>query len=258
MSSSTGTKQRCDLRKRPTRTFATLSVDPDFAKLIISFAKWTQQPCVYIGIKGARLPSKPVEFPSDVTDRETLHSIDPSLPNSYIANLVDFAEEPSCHLTAADLSQMGNSVLEDKSLRVSLDIADSRLAEFKEIGILDNPQITADTWGAIQGRLVRLGDGQVGILQRYETECSRAHCPVRTFEEEQSVVSYADGWAHVPQSIAAMDIGPLPLYTGTCGTCSQPFATRSLIFTHWLGGNPKHVCVREGSFADTCQGAPEI
>jgi hypothetical protein len=180
MPSSACTKQRCDLRKRPTRTYATLSVDPDFAKPIISFAKWTQQPCVYTGIKGARLPSKPVEFPSDVTVRETLHSIDPSLPNSYIANLVDFAEEPSCRLTATDLSQMGNSVLEDKSLRVSLDIADSRLAEFKEIGILDNPRITADTWETIQGRLVRLGDGQVGILHRYETECSRAHCPVRT------------------------------------------------------------------------------
>jgi hypothetical protein len=252
MSNNTCTKQRCDLRKRPTRTYATLSVDPDFAKPIISFAKWTQQPCVYTGIKGARLPSKPIEFPSDMTARETLHSIDPILPNRYIANLVDFAEEPSCRLTAADLSQMGNSVLEDKSLRVSLDIADSRLAEFKEIGILDNPQITADTWGTIQGRLVRLGDGQVGILDRYETECSRAHCPVRTFEEGQSVVSYADGWAHTPQSIAAMDIGPLPLYTGACGTCSQPITTHSLIFTNWLGGNPKHVRVCDG-FAKKCQ-----
>jgi hypothetical protein len=252
MSSSTGTKQRCDLRKRHTRSYATLSVDPDFHKPIISFAKWTQQPCVYTGIKGARLPSKPIEFPSDVTVRETLHSIDPSLPNSYIANLVDFAEEPSCRLTAADLSQMGNSVLEDKSLRVSLDIADSRLAEFKEIGILDHPRITADTWGTIQGKLVRLGDGQVGILHKYETECSRGRCPVRTFEEGQSVVSYADGWAHTPQSIAALGIGPLPLYTGTCGTCSRPFITHSLIFTHWLGGNPKHVSILDG-VADTCQ-----
>jgi hypothetical protein len=223
MSSSTGTKQRCDLRKRHTRSYATLSVDPDFAKPIISFAKWTQQPCVYTGIKGARLPSKPIEFPSDVTVRETLHSIDPSLPNSYIANLVDFAEGPLCRLTAADLSQMGNSVLDDKSLRVSLDIADSRLAGFKERGILDNPRITADTWETIQSRLVRLGDGQVGILHKYETECSRGHCPVRTFDEGQSVVSYADGWAHTPQSIAAMDIGPLPSYIGTCGTCSRPF-----------------------------------
>jgi hypothetical protein len=254
MSSSTCTKQRCDLRKRPTRTYATLSVDPDFAKPIISFAKWTQQPCVWTGMKGARLPSKPIEFPSDMTARQTLHSIDPTLPNSYIANLVDFAEEPSCRLTAADLSQMGNSVLEDKSLRVSLDIADSRLAEFKDTGIFDNPQITADTLGTIQGRLVRLGDGQVGILHRYETECSRAHCPARTFEEGQSVVSYADGWAHTPQSIAALGIGPLPLYTGTCGTCSRPFTTHGLIFTHWLGGNPKHVSVRDGL---TCQSQHE-
>jgi hypothetical protein len=252
MSSSTCTKQRCDLRSRTTRIFATLSVDPDFDKSISSFAKWTQQPCAWTGIKGARLPSKLIEFPSDITTRETLHSIDPTLEDRYIANLVDFAEDKSCRLTAADLAQMGNSVLDDKSLRVSLDVADSTLAEFRETGILDNPQITEDTLETIQGRLVRLGDGQVGILHKYETECSRGYCPTRTFEEGQSVVSYADGWGHTPQSIAALGIGPLPLYTGTCGTCARPFITHSLIFTHWLGGNPKHVSVLDG-FSDTCQ-----
>ena len=207
-------------------------------------------------MKGARLPSKPIEFPSDITARETLHSIDPKLEGDYIANLVDFAEEKACRLTAEDLTQMGSSVLDSKSLRVSLDIADSRLAEFRAAGVIDNPQITADTWQTIQGRLVRLEDGQLGILHKYETECSRAYCPVRTFEEGQSVVSYADGWAHTPQSIVAMDIGPLPLYTGSCGTCSQSFTTHGLIFTHWLGGDPKHVNVQDG-VAETCKWATD-
>jgi len=258
MSSRTCTRQRCDVRPRQSNTFASLSADPTFPTLMLDFAKWRQQHCAWNGIEGARLPSKPIEFPSDITARETLHSVDPTLETSYIANLVDFAEDESCHLTAVDLTQMGNSVLDSKSLRVSLDVADSRLAKLRATGVLDNPQITADIWDTVQGRLVRSGDGQVGILHKYETECSRAYCPVRTFTEGQAVVSYADGWAHTPQSIAAMDIGPLPTYTGTCNTCprTQSFTTHSLIFTNWLGGNPKHVCVLEG-FANTCQRAPE-
>ena len=80
---------------------------------------------------------------------------------------INFAEDNLCRLTAADLTQMGNSVLDSKSLCVSLDVADyNRLAEFRATSILDNPQITADTWETIQGRLVRLGDSQVGILHK--------------------------------------------------------------------------------------------
>lgn len=256
MSSRTCTRQRCDLRSRQTHIYASLSVDPDFEKPIISFAKWSQQPCVWTGIEGARLASKPIEFPSDMTMRQTLHSIDPTLEKSYIANLVDFAEDPSCLLTAADLRQMGNSVLDGKSLCVSVDLADRRLTKFRATGVLDNPQITADTWEGIRGRLVRLRDGQVGILQKYETECSRQYCDSRAFKAGQVVVAHGDGCAHKAQTIADEDIGLLPSFTGACESCLRPLLPHSLIFTNWLGGNPKHVDVHD-SFAEPCKSGSE-
>ena len=56
---------------------------------MLDFAKWRQQQSVWNGIEGARLPSKPNEFRSDIAARDTLHSIDPKLEDDYIANLVD-------------------------------------------------------------------------------------------------------------------------------------------------------------------------
>jgi hypothetical protein len=242
------TRQRCHVHPQETYLLESL-LDDESLNYRAALTNWAKFRQTSVNTESSdKPPTRTMKFPVDATVGSALDRVDPGMRVDYVKNIVDYAKAPSCVLTPADLEQCAASILTGKLQSCNVNAMDSRLEELSKIPVLSAAtlQLPDGKWTESSGRLVRLADGRIGMVTRYETECSRRGCMDRTFRDLQITVPYNDGWGHKPQALSEIASGTIASYTATCTACPEALQTHQLIFTSWMNGEPEHFVPGDG------------